>query len=183
MKIEDVALRNGWKTWDVTEFARKYYGGYLSESFRGTFLDDSVIGRLEKDYKEHLVKEAEEKARRDEERVLRTVTNENMTTGYNFEGFRIVKYLGVVSGEAVMGSGALSSTAASISNFAGTSSESYRKKLTSAKNQARSALAHSAFELGANAVIGINYDVFDMNGLVGFSANGTAVVRERIEDD
>lgn len=101
-----------------------------------------------------------------------------MTSGYGFEGFSIVRYLGMVSGDYVLGTGFVSSAAAGISDIAGTESASYAEKLTLAKAKARGALAERAAELKANAIIGVDYDVFTVKGLLGFSANGTAVVIE-----
>lgn len=39
------------------------------------------------------------------------------TTGYNFDGYRIVKYLKVVSSEVVLGTGLFSSIGSSVADF------------------------------------------------------------------
>ena len=52
-----------------------------------------------------------------------------MTTGYNFEGYKITKYIDIVSGSVVKGTGLLSETAASFSDLFGTDSGSFSAKL------------------------------------------------------
>lgn len=56
-----------------------------------------------------------------------------LTTGYNFEGYDIVKYLDVLSASVVLGTGMFSSANVSIADFFGTRSDSYERKLQDAK--------------------------------------------------
>lgn len=103
-----------------------------------------------------------------------------VTTGYNFEGYRIIKYIGIVHGEAVLGTGFLSELAASISDLFGASSEAFVGKISEAKGIAQDRLVMNGIVMGANAVIGIDFDITTFsNNMVGVSANGTAVIIER----
>ena len=65
---------------------------------------------------------------------------------------------------------------ASISNIRGTESKSLRKKLKSAKDAAMNDIKLQAYELGANAIIGLDLD-YTMFGdtIVGVIISGTAV--------
>lgn len=103
-----------------------------------------------------------------------------VTTGYYFEGYRIVKYIEIVHGEAVMGSGFLSEPAANISNLFWSSSEAFVGKISEAKGTAQERLVMNGIVMGANAVIGIDFDITIFgNNMVGVSANGTAVIIEK----
>ena len=100
-----------------------------------------------------------------------------MTTGFNFENEEIVEYLGIVSGEIVLGTGFLSELSASINDFFGTSSTALEGKLSKAKNAAQENLKQKALAKGANAVIGVDFDITTFsNNIIVVSANGTAVL-------
>jgi uncharacterized protein YbjQ (UPF0145 family) len=104
-----------------------------------------------------------------------------LTSGYNFEGYAIKKYLGICSGEFVLGTGWLSSLEAGLSDLFGVGSDLYAGKLRQAKEAALENLERFAKKLGANAVIGvdIDYNVFSAD-LIAVSANGTAVYIEPV---
>lgn len=104
-----------------------------------------------------------------------------MTTGYNFEGYKITKYIDIVSGSVVKGTGLLSETAASFSDLFGTDSGSFSAKLENAKNTAVEILRDKCIYMGANAVIGVDFDYLTFsNNMIGVVANGTAVNIEKI---
>lgn len=100
--------------------------------------------------------------------------------GYNFEGYKITEYLGIVSSEIVLGTGFLSELSLSINDTLGTQVNAYEEKLSLAKNAALENLITMALDKRANAVIGLNYDIFTLtqNTLV-VSANATAVYIEK----
>ena len=52
-----------------------------------------------------------------------------MTSGYNFEGYHIVEYLGHYTGECVLGTGFLSNLEAGFADLKGSSSTLYKDKL------------------------------------------------------
>lgn len=109
---------------------------------------------------------------------------ENMlTSGYNLEGYRIIKYLGFCSGECALGTGIFSSFDAGVADILGESSVKYEEKLSRAKSMAISALKTNAQSLGANAIIGldVNYTAFTSD-IMGVVAKGTAVIMEKIVD-
>lgn len=99
-----------------------------------------------------------------------------MTTGFNFDGFSIDRYIGVFSGECALGTGFLSSLGSDISDILGTNSKSYTNKLKQAKDYALEQLQDQTINAGGNAIIGlsINYTMFSRD-IIGVVANGTAV--------
>lgn len=111
----------------------------------------------------------------EQERIL-------ITTGYSFEGYKIVKYLNIVNGEIVLGTGFLSELSASVNDMLGMSSGTIEGKLSKAKQVAQSQMIEKAIGRGANALIGVDFDVNVLgNNMLVVSANGTAVVIEKIE--
>ena len=105
-----------------------------------------------------------------------------VTSGYNFEGFRIVDYCGFCSGQAVLGTGFLSSLEAGFADIFGASSSTYENKLNDARRFAMQDLQKRAQECGGNAVIGVDVDftIFSAD-IIGVIANGTAVKIEPIQ--
>jgi len=102
-----------------------------------------------------------------------------LTTTESVEGRSIAGYLGIVSGDAVMGTNLFRDLFAGIRNIVGGRSGSYEKELRNAKAAALEALAEEAQALGADAVIGIDLDYEAIGGdsttMLMVSANGTAV--------
>lgn len=106
-----------------------------------------------------------------------------ITSGYNFEGYRISKYLGICSGECALGTGFLSSFGAGLADLLGTNSALYGDKLNKAREYAINNLINKANILGANAIIAIDvdYTVFSAD-ILGVTANGTAVIIEELPE-
>lgn len=105
------------------------------------------------------------------------------TTGYSFEGYKITDYIGIVSAEIVLGTGVLSDCAASIKDFFGAKSGSYTNVLSKAKALVLRQLTNKAINVGANAVIGITFDITVIgNNMIVASVDGTAVVAEAEND-
>jgi uncharacterized protein YbjQ (UPF0145 family) len=101
------------------------------------------------------------------------------TTTESVEGRTITQYLGIVSGDAVMGTNIFRDMFAGIRNIVGGRSGSYEKELRTAKFAALEALEEEAAALGANAVVGVDLDYEAISGdngnMLMVSANGTAV--------
>ena len=101
----------------------------------------------------------------------------------NIEGKKIVKYLGLVSGEAILGANIFKDFFAGIRDVVGGRSAAYEKELRQAKNIAVQEMVEEAKSLGGNAVISVDLDyetiqVGQAGGMLMVSANGTAVVFE-----
>jgi uncharacterized protein YbjQ (UPF0145 family) len=92
------------------------------------------------------------------------------------EGRRIVEYLGVVSGDAIVGVNIVRDILAKVRDFVGGRAGGYEKALGGAKRAALDDLAEQARELGADAVIGVDLDYEAIgDSMLMVSANGTAV--------
>jgi uncharacterized protein YbjQ (UPF0145 family) len=104
-----------------------------------------------------------------------------ITTTPNIEGERIKEYLGIVTGEAVVGANLFRDLFAGIRDIVGGRSGSYEKELRRARDVAFEEIVQAALELGANAVVGvdIDYEVLgEKNGMLMVSISGTAVIVE-----
>ncbi len=101
-----------------------------------------------------------------------------ITTTPVIEGKQIVEYLGIVTGEAIMGANIFRDFFASIRDVVGGRVAAYEKELAKAKEIALEELKERARELGANAVVGVDldYEVLGQNNsMLMISASGTAV--------
>lgn len=108
-----------------------------------------------------------------------TINSVLVTSGYNFEGYKIIKYCDYISAEAVFGMGMFKALLASVSSVAGAESEAFSRKVKEAREKAVYELRKNALELGANAIIGIDIDFSMIAGeMVVTIASGTAVVIE-----
>jgi uncharacterized protein YbjQ (UPF0145 family) len=102
-----------------------------------------------------------------------------ITTTDGVEGRSVGGYLGIVTGEAVMGTNVFRDFFAGIRDIVGGRSGSYEKELKKAKELALSEMAEEAQALGADAIVGVDLD-YEHLGAEGKSmlmvcANGTAV--------
>ena len=105
-----------------------------------------------------------------------------VTSGYNFENYRIIRYCDYISAESVFGIGMFKALLASVSSVAGVESESFQLKIKEAKIKAIYEIKKNALELGANAIIGIDIDFSMIAGeMVVIIASGTAVIIEEMK--
>ena len=101
-----------------------------------------------------------------------------LTTTPTVEGRTITEYRGVIFGEVIEGVNFLRDFAASIRNVVGGRSGSYEEELVNARNNAMRELESRAYQVGADAVVGIDidYEVLGANGnMLMVTASGTAV--------
>lgn len=104
-----------------------------------------------------------------------------VSTTNNIEGKIIEKYLGLVSGEAILGANIFKDILSSIKDIVGGRSSAYEKELRKAKDIAIAEMIEEAQKLGGNAIIGVDLD-FESIGMGGqgnmlmVCASGTAVI-------
>ncbi len=91
---------------------------------------------------------------------------------------RVTRYLGVVTGEAILGANIVRDVLAGIRDVVGGRSAAYEQELRKAKDLALGEMEEQAVSLGANAIIGVDLDAETLgNGtMLMVSASGTAVV-------
>ncbi|MXO62814.1 heavy metal-binding domain-containing protein [Qipengyuania oceanensis] len=102
-----------------------------------------------------------------------------VSTTTAIEGRPVKSYLGVVTGEVIVGANLFRDIFASITDIVGGRSGKYEEVLSRARKEAISEMKSEALSLGGNAVIGvdIDYEVLGQNGsMLMVSVSGTAVV-------
>ena len=104
-----------------------------------------------------------------------------LTTTPNIERKQVVRYLGLVSGDAILGANIFRDFFASIRDIVGGRSAAYEAELRKAKDIALGEMREQARSLGANAIVGIDidYETIGANSsMLMVSASGTPVVVE-----
>ena len=104
-----------------------------------------------------------------------------LSTTSTLEGHPIRNYLGLVSGEAILGANVFRDFFAGIRDIIGGRSGSYEKVLRKAKESAIEDMVEAAKDLGANAVVGIDFDyetiqIKEGGDMLMVTVTGTAVV-------
>jgi len=97
------------------------------------------------------------------------------------EGRRVKQYIGLVSGEAILGANIFRDVFANIRDIVGGRSAAYEKELRNAKEIALDEMKQQAASMGANAIIGVDLDyetIGQSGGMLMVSASGTSVVIE-----
>ena len=101
-----------------------------------------------------------------------------LTTTPSVEGKRVTQYLGIVTGEVIIGANILRDFFAGVRDIVGGRTSSYERVLRDAKQSALQELQENARSMGANAVIGIDLDYETVGGqgsMLMVTASGTAV--------
>jgi len=101
-----------------------------------------------------------------------------LSTTSTLEGLPIEEYLGIVTGETIIGANIIRDWFAGITDVVGGRSGTYEKVLKKAKNSAIKEMTEKASTLGANAIIGIDLDYENLGkegGMLMVVATGTAV--------
>ena len=104
-----------------------------------------------------------------------------LTTTPGIEGRRVVRYAGVVTGEAILGANIFKDIFAGIRDIVGGRSAAYEQELRRARSIALTEIRQAAADLGANAVVAIDIDyetVGSQGSMLMVSVSGTAVVVE-----
>lgn len=178
------------------------YKKNIKNSMRGTFIEgdiEEMLAYVKKKMSDEF--EAKQRAKEEEDALRRRIQEEEdalsaklakilVTSGYNFEGYKITRYSGYISGD----------DAVSVDRgFAGYGQqgtdvgEYLLKSLTIIRQNALRELKEAADALGCNAVIGVDFDYItldpetaNMNGGTTYypyvfcvTANGTAVEIEK----
>lgn len=102
-----------------------------------------------------------------------------LTTTPTVEGHTIQNYIGVVTGETIIGANVFKDFMAGLTDFFGGRSSSYENVLREAKDSALKEMSERAAAKGANAVVGIDldYETVGQNGsMLMVTCSGTAVV-------
>ncbi|MBE0554763.1 MAG: heavy metal-binding domain-containing protein [Rhodobacteraceae bacterium] len=98
-----------------------------------------------------------------------------VTTTPSIEGRSITGYLGIVTGEAILGANIFRDLFAGIRDIVGGRSAAYEEELGKARRTALAEMQQTAAALGADAVVGVDLDYEVINNMLMVSASGTAV--------
>ncbi len=100
------------------------------------------------------------------------------TTTHTVNGRQIRQYLGLVTGEAIMGANVIRDFMAGLTDLVGGRSGTYESKFAEARETALQEMEEEAQRKGADAVVGIDIDYQVLgarNGMLMVTATGTAV--------
>lgn len=101
-----------------------------------------------------------------------------LSTTPTLDGKHIRQYIGLVTGEAILGANIFRDMFAGIRDIVGGRSAGYEKELRRAKEIALKEMQDQAAALGANAIVGIDldYETVGQGSMLMVSATGTAVI-------
>lgn len=103
-----------------------------------------------------------------------------VTTAFTFDGYRIVRNIGVVRGITVRSRSIVGNIGAAFQILFGGNISLLQQLCERARQEAFNIMLQHAQEVGANAVVGMRYDANEvMSGVTEVLAYGTAVVVEK----
>ena len=99
------------------------------------------------------------------------------TTTPSIEGRTIGEYLGIVTGEAILGANIFKDLFAGIRDIVGGRSGAYEQELAKARVIALEEMTAVAASLGADAIVGVDldYETVGQGSMLMVTASGTAV--------
>ncbi|MET3288073.1 UNVERIFIED_CONTAM: uncharacterized protein YbjQ (UPF0145 family) [Brevibacillus sp. OAP136] len=99
-----------------------------------------------------------------------------VTTTNTVEGKEIKEYLGIVSGEVILGANVVRDFLAGITDIIGGRSGAYESKLQEGRELALREMTERARQVGANGIVGVDLDFETLReGMMMVIATGTAV--------
>ena len=101
-----------------------------------------------------------------------------ITTTPNIEGYKILEYKGLVTGETIIGANFVKDFFAGIRDIVGGRSSSYEKVLQERKETSIREMMQRAEAIGANAIVGVDIDyetVGQSGSMLMVACSGTAV--------
>lgn len=200
MKTKDIAAKYNINRDDFENFLITHNLPHGESMFSLTIDDENVVKYLklyavykrQEQQKARQEAEEAERIRRQEaeeaERKRRAMAEMLISSGFNFEGYRIVKYSGYISGDdatQIPRSGV----------FGGDNGSNLTDALVRIRRQALIELKEAAYNLGCNAVIGVDFDYITLEPetanlgggtlyepyIICVTANGNAVIIEKDE--
>lgn len=214
MKVKDIADQYGidqvtFGRWLVDSSGLPYKFGIMSgvsieddvhielavTGFQAYLADNEArIARELADNEARVAKEGAEKdcAEQEAQQKQQSLASMLITSGFNFDGYRVIKYSGYISGDDVIqierGSQGIFSSVTNVG-------ESLMSSLSSIRRKALTELKEAAYDLGCNAIIGVDFDYLTLDPetatlgggtlylpyVFGVTANGNAVIIEKSE--
>lgn len=180
MKSKDLCKQYGFNQTQFENFLRKQQFKY-TDWFNGIAVNDSDVEEIVSAFKEKLEmdKMLEEQARIDEIRKpeedrkkKRALAEMLITSGFTFDGYKITKYSGYISGDDCV--------TLPRDTFWGNNKveDNLCGALVKIRRQALKELKEAAYDLGCNAVIGVDFDYLTMDPQHASALNGAVTVYE-----
>lgn len=208
MKTKDIVRKFNFNQAEFDNFIKQSNYKWTQNFLLDVSIDEEEdISSIIKEYRVYnankMAEEASRKKRELEEQMLaqkeeaekrKALSQMLITSGFSFDGYKITKYSGYISGDdaisvdrgwAVFGSG-------------GTNvKDKLMDSLVTIRRNALNELKEAAYDLGCNAVIGVDFDYLTLDPqtanlgggttyqpyVFGVTANGNAVIIERIEEE
>ena len=105
------------------------------------------------------------------------LTRALITTAFSFEGYRVVRQLGIVRGITVRSRSVIGSFGASLQTIFGGNITILTDLCEKARSEAFDVMLNHADQMGANAIVGVCYDANElMEGVTEVLCYGTAVI-------
>ena len=171
MKTKEIA-----KAYDIDqkEF-EKYMATTHSPDYKNGLFDFSVENDVQghvQRFREYLAKKSQEaeNQRIADEEVQRALASMLITSGFSFDGYRITKYSGYISGDDAV---SIPRGTEGIFTSATNVSASLTDSLVKIRRQALKELKEAAYNLGCNAVIGVDFDYITLEPETANSGGGT----------
>lgn len=198
MKLREIVLK--YNIANETDFMNFIFKNKLQykDTFTSYTIPDENVDNYVNMYKEEKARIKEQKemeqARQKEEdmRKRKAMAEMLVTSGFNFDGYKITKYSGYISGDdavsvdrgmAIFGSGP-------------DVKDKLMESLVTIRRNALAELKEAAYALGCNAVIGVDFDYLTLDPqtanlgggttyqpyIFGVTANGNAVIIEKTDE-
>ena len=194
MKVKDISVQYGIEEELLVKFIKnsEKYSSVYEENFWGVSVPDNYVTSLVENYYEMIRSRESEKFQEIYESEDKRIALAKMliTSGFHFDGYTITRYSGYISGDdAISVDRGLS--------VLGIGGDKAADKLMGAlviiRRKALQELKEAAYDLGCNAIIGVDFDYLildpethDLTGhtklqpyVFGVTANGNAVVIEK----
>ena len=169
-----------------SEYLSKYVYGIRNEAAR-KYVEDLLFSGKNRDLAGQLTPEEFEALRQEEKRLAEATSKMPITSGYSFDGYRIKRYGGYVSGDEVV---SLSSSyfMGLVQLGTGIDKDTINDAISEVRRMAINEMKAAAAALGCNAIIGLDFDYINIDlghesvdiVHIILTANGTAVEIEKL---
>lgn len=196
MKVKDIAGLYNLDNYQFEKFLRNQKDplGYIQETSTGLSIEDLAVQSFVDSFNSYQAEEEAKRVLREKAEAEKEIAMSRMliSSGFTFEGYRIVKYSGYISGDdAIQVDRGTHGFFSSVTNVG----ESLMVSLKQMRRQALKELKEAAYDLGCNAIIGVDFDYITLEPetanssggttylpyVFGVTANGNAVIIEKIE--
>lgn len=196
MKVKDIAGLYNLDNYQFEKFLRNQKDplGYIQETSTGLSIEDLAVQSFVDSFNSYQAEEEAKRVLREKAEAEKEMAISRMliSSGFTFEGYRIVKYSGYISGDdAIQVDRGTHGFFSSVTNVG----ESLMVSLKQMRRQALKELKEAAYDLGCNAIIGVDFDYITLEPetanssggttylpyVFGVTANGNAVIIEKIE--